>query len=155
MAGAPFEVRNHDAHGDWINQRRDDFVTFTPVTGGVLEGSSGGVKTNRDAWVFSFGAERCAAKVTRKFAGYNRALDAGRRTPAEVDNVDVAWTDRTKADLASGASRSSPRTRAARPRRSWPSPFAVSTINDRRSTIDDHVRSNSGSVGERLGLSCR
>ncbi len=86
-------------HGDWINQRRGDFATFMPLAGSILSTSPGGMKTNRDAWVYNFGASALRAAANRTIDSYNKVVARGATTPLPEDSADVAWTDGTKADL--------------------------------------------------------
>ncbi|MHA6797534.1 DEAD/DEAH box helicase (plasmid) [Pseudonocardia bannensis] len=48
-------------HGDWLNQRRDDFGRFMPVSengeSSLFALRSSGVKTNRDAWAYNFSSD--------------------------------------------------------------------------------------------------
>ncbi|WP_420113772.1 DEAD/DEAH box helicase, partial [Pseudactinotalea sp.] len=62
LASVEWEPITPNAAGDWINQRGDDFETYQLL--GEKSGEdavfglfSGGVKTNRDAWVYNFSAD--------------------------------------------------------------------------------------------------
>lgn len=46
-----------NAHGDWINQRHDDFDNFLPLDGSstsMFSASGPGLQSNRDAWVYNW-----------------------------------------------------------------------------------------------------
>lgn len=108
--------------GDWVNQRSDDFSAW-PVIGGkngessVFAKFSGGLKTNRDAWVDSFSAEAVNANVRRMVNSYNSQADhfdgycAQRSITDRRQNIDafidtdsfnISWSDGLKSRLARG-----------------------------------------------------
>jgi predicted helicase len=73
------EISPNDA-GDWINQRNSDFQAFIPVGdkddgAGIFRTYSGGLKTNRDSWVYnsSRAATERGARATIDF--YNSEVD--------------------------------------------------------------------------------
>lgn len=51
-------------HADWLDQRNDEFATYQPIgdKGGLFNIYSAGAQTNRDAWVYSFSADRLTAQ---------------------------------------------------------------------------------------------
>ena len=74
-------------HGDWINQRSTDYLKLRPVAviqsedaipslKPLFTGSSYGVKTNRDSWVFNSSGEKLRELVERQVAFYNEQVDA-------------------------------------------------------------------------------
>jgi len=68
--------------GDWTNQRNAQFDAFTPIgskdTGerAIFSMYSGGLKTNRDAWVYNSSASVLEANVRRMVDFYNSQVDA-------------------------------------------------------------------------------
>ncbi|MFE7422566.1 DEAD/DEAH box helicase [Rhodococcus sp. NPDC057529] len=70
-------------HGDWANQRDDEFETWpaignkdaTAKTTAVFTTYSLGISTARDAWVYGYSRERVVLNVQRMIDNYNRALD--------------------------------------------------------------------------------
>src|SRR5699024_7252387 len=67
-------------HGDWLNQRSDDFATW-PVLGEKKGNStkffttfSAGLQTNRDAWAYSFSKPELYRQVQTLGASYEEAL---------------------------------------------------------------------------------
>ena len=54
-------------HGDWLNQRRDDFETFARIgdsqSPGIFDVSTNGVVTNRDSWVYNWSTEKLLESV--------------------------------------------------------------------------------------------
>ncbi|HZL04092.1 MAG TPA: type ISP restriction/modification enzyme, partial [Coriobacteriia bacterium] len=110
--------------GDWINQRTLGFGTYTAITSkdprerAIFRVNSGGLKTNRDAWVYSFSRTALGANVTRMVDFYNTQVDDFRATceregirdpKAHVDafiNLDptrFSWDRADKPRLARGA----------------------------------------------------
>lgn len=111
-----------NGHGDWVNQRSDDFSAW-PVIGGkngepsVFAKFSGGLKTNRDAWVYSFSAEAVKANVSRMINFYNSQADhfdeyCAQRSITDrkqsidafidTDSFNISWSDGLKSRLARG-----------------------------------------------------
>jgi predicted helicase len=90
-----------NAHGDWLNQRNEGFASHASIES-VFELTTGGVKTNRDAWVYNFGRTRLMSSVSRTIQRYNQVLESGRHAPSKSESDDVAWTDNTRADLSRG-----------------------------------------------------
>lgn len=89
-------------HGDWLNQRRDDFGTFMGVddTFAVV---SGGLKTNRDAWCYNSGQTRLIQHVGRLIETYERDRKAGRNSSnATTDTSQISWNRGLLADLDRG-----------------------------------------------------
>ena len=86
-----------DAHGDWLNQRRDDFAHFISVDGkrndgevAVFANFSNGIKTNRDAWSYNSSKKAIASNFERCIATYNEQL------AITVETGDVPAKDDTK-----------------------------------------------------------
>ncbi|WP_138846405.1 DEAD/DEAH box helicase [Rhodococcus pyridinivorans] len=71
-----------NSHGDWINQRTDEFKAWPPLGGrdvgvdehGIFDTYSLGVSTNRDAWVYSFSRAHVVENVQRMITNYNTEL---------------------------------------------------------------------------------
>ena len=70
-----------DVHGDWLNQRRDDFAHFISVNGKKTDGLaiftnfSAGIKTNRDSWSYNSSRQVIAKNFERCIAFYNQQVD--------------------------------------------------------------------------------
>lgn len=91
-----------NAHGDWINQRRDDFDRFIPMgdkVGGlaVFGLYSGGLKTNRDAWVYARSATVLERQVERLIAAYEESRASATKV---VDRQRISWSGGLEAALA-------------------------------------------------------
>lgn len=86
-------------HGDWLNQRRDDFETFQPLgnkTGGtaIFGLYSLGLATGRDAWVTGSNTRRVLENVHRMADNYNALVDAappGDDVKPDKNSKHVAW----------------------------------------------------------------
>lgn len=101
IINAPLIEIHPDAHGDWLNQRRDDFAHFITVDGKKTDGLalfdsfSCGISTGRDAW--SFNSSR--ATIERNFSGciefYNAQVEAfksqGERFERDNDSSKIKW----------------------------------------------------------------
>jgi len=97
--------------GDWINQRNPEFEGFVALgdkrdkdAATIFETYSGGVKTNRDDWVYNFSQEALEANMQRMIDNYNEEVNryaearAGQTQKPNVDavvNMDpkrIKWT---------------------------------------------------------------
>ena len=101
-----------DAHGDWLNQRRDDFAHFISVDGKSNEGLaifanfSNGLVTSRDPWVYSSSCTAIAANMKRCIAVYNEqvklAKDQGKAFTKNNDPSWIKWSLSLESKLARG-----------------------------------------------------
>jgi len=99
-----------NAHGDWLNQRRDDFGAFLPIgekDGGtsVFTLFSGGLKSNRDAWVYNSSRDAVKANVRRIIDTYEAERLATRTNQEHqlvTDPTLVAWSGELTAALGRG-----------------------------------------------------
>ncbi|KRF29493.1 type ISP restriction/modification enzyme [Phycicoccus sp. Soil802] len=101
-----------NAHGDWLNQRRDDFDAFLAI-GNKDRGSavfglySGGLKTNRDAWCYNFSGSAITNNMSRLVDTYEADRRAGRTsTSATRDEALISWNRGLLSDLDRGRQRS-------------------------------------------------
>jgi predicted helicase len=112
---------NPDKHHDWVGQRDDGFAKFlslgdkkdaSAVT--VFENYSMGIKTNRDAWVYSFSNSNLQANIKRMVDFYNeeaqRFADA-RVSPTidsasvvenfiNLDDTKISWSRALRSDIS-------------------------------------------------------
>ena len=102
VAGLGSVSMSANEHGDWLNQRRDDFAQFMPIASrdfsAVFGVSSGGVKSNRDPWVYSFSMPRVQDRLDAMVSYYNNKLfeyaSSGEGAPhewIERDSTRFAW----------------------------------------------------------------
>ncbi|MEU0573682.1 type ISP restriction/modification enzyme [Dermacoccus sp. NHGro5] len=87
-------------HGDWVSQRREDFVRYLPLDGGIFAVSGPGLKTNRDAWVYNFGDTALKQNTMRATRAFTRA-QGGARTD---DPTEIKWSSGLEARLLRGES---------------------------------------------------
>jgi predicted helicase len=82
-----------NAYGDWIYQRRDDFMQHRPLRGegGIFETSSLGVSTNRDAWVVNSSAAQLEESVERIKAAFNAGISA-KRAIEDFGAHEISWS---------------------------------------------------------------
>jgi predicted helicase len=110
-----------DEHGDWVNQRDNNFEKFIPIgdkagqfNASIFDNYSGGVKTNRDAWVYDSARKTLEHRVAGMIDFYNQEVSKFSRylkdggSKDEINNVissdstKISWTDNIKADLTKG-----------------------------------------------------
>jgi predicted helicase len=113
-----------DEDSTWLTERmRTEFKTFLPL--GKKESKTeraidvqtifrmygGGVKTNRDVWVYDFNHSSLTSKVKRSISAYNGELDRWRRRGNVTINVDnfvtyddtkIKWRESLKTRLQRG-----------------------------------------------------
>jgi len=108
-------IEPNDA-GDWTNQRSTQFETWQPIgdkkgKSNIFRNYSGGLKTNRDAWVTNASAPGLRANVRGMIDEYNNQLDAATasladgRTTALVPERNpnrISWDGTLDADFAKG-----------------------------------------------------
>ncbi|MFC7404816.1 DEAD/DEAH box helicase [Georgenia alba] len=88
-------------HGDWLNQRRDDFTRFMPISSegkdtALFDSRSRGLETGRDAWVYNFGSERLQASMRLACETYSEVL----RGEDTNDERRIKWTDSLRSILS-------------------------------------------------------
>jgi hypothetical protein len=109
---------NPNENNDWINQRNDSFESFISLgdkkdaaTKTIFDIYSGGVKTNRDVWVYNFSNQSVINNMTRMIEFYNNQLTAyqnckGNKPDVEkfIDNdtKKISWSVNLKQDVKKG-----------------------------------------------------
>ncbi len=80
VESADWETITPNSHGDWLNQRSDDFATW-PVIGEkktndlkFFQVHSLGLGTNRDAWTYNYSQAELCKNMTWTIDHYNKAL---------------------------------------------------------------------------------
>ncbi|CCG02456.1 DEAD/DEAH box helicase [Blastococcus saxobsidens] len=103
-----------NAHGDWLQQRADDFDAFLPLPSLVQEPGRG-VETTRDPWVYNASSSAIVRNMTKSVAAYEAARLGNRR----IDQAHIKWSSTLQALLERGREiellSSPPRTIAYRP----------------------------------------
>ncbi|HET7388176.1 MAG TPA: type ISP restriction/modification enzyme [Nocardioidaceae bacterium] len=101
-----WRVIEPNQHGDWINQRRVDFIRFRAIgkeEAGVFASTSLGLMTNRDAWVYNASLHRLHESTRLLVKTVNEAIADGSVVAGTqiMDETRVKWS----ASLLSRASR--------------------------------------------------
>ncbi|WP_442902008.1 DEAD/DEAH box helicase [Geodermatophilus sp. FMUSA9-8] len=68
-------------HGDWLDQRADDFSTFLPLAGrdaAVIKLGTAGIKTNRDLWAYNFSRSKLEQGIEQLVRAFNEFVASGR-----------------------------------------------------------------------------
>jgi len=122
LATVPWAAIVPNAAGDWTNQRNAAFEAFSPMAGADASGRSpvfalhsGGLKTNRDAWVYNSSRRVVEANLHRMVGTYNAQVHAfaqkcaGEGLTPELGLVDgfidldptrINWNRADKTDVA-------------------------------------------------------
>ena len=110
ILNAPLVEIHPDAHGDWLNQRRDDFAHFITVDGkntnglAIFANYSVGIKTNRDAWAFNSSKERLERNFTSCIELFNAQVSSYQFAPTtfvrENDPTKIKWSGSLEARLS-------------------------------------------------------
>jgi len=93
-----------NGQGDWLNQRTDDFAAYLPLGDksdiAVVDLYSAGVKTNRDAWCYSFSSDSVTEQMRLLLRTYSTDVAAGRTSQnATTDARLISWNRSLFADL--------------------------------------------------------
>ena len=116
IAHVPWERIIPNDNQDWINQRSDDFETFTPLDDdprAIFSMRSNGVQTNRDDWVYNYSKDRLETNMRGMIDFYNaqvalhgpvcRAAGGNAEKKAQglinTDSRKIKWTGGLIADL--------------------------------------------------------
>ena len=101
ILNAPLVEIHPDVHGDWLNQRRDDFNRFITVDGkktdglAIFENFSYGINTSRDAWSFNANKQTIEHNFKGCIALYNNQVSALEANPngfiRENDATKIKW----------------------------------------------------------------
>jgi predicted helicase len=116
IAEVQWEAIAPSPDGDWINHRNAAFEAFAPISAkdgdgrGIFAMHSGGVKTNRDVWVYNSSEKAVHRNVESMVAFYNSEVDRyaaeGRGTAVEafidVDPKKLSWNRADKVQLNRG-----------------------------------------------------
>ena len=109
LDSVPWRQITPNTHGDWINQRDEDYLTY-PILGGdpndgvrVFASYSAGLQTNRDAWVYNSSSSVLDANLNRFLNTYETERIRFRSyaeqhhlsSPKGADTVGVVTTDDT------------------------------------------------------------
>ena len=75
-----WETITPNAQGDWINQRDPNYESWQPIGGkdtphGIFHCRTNGLKTNRDAWVYSYSLIRLRERIQEMHYAYEQVLN--------------------------------------------------------------------------------
>ena len=103
-----------DSHGDWLNQRRDDFSKFISVNGkkndglAIFKNFSTGIVTSRDPWSYNSSRKVIARNFEKCIAVYNQqvkeAKDQGDAFVKNNDKTQIKWSTNLNNRLNRGQS---------------------------------------------------
>lgn len=117
LASLDWDAIKPNQYGDWINQRDPNYENYPLIadkkdkTGRTIFSiQSGGLKTNRDAWVYNSSEKTVARSVGSMIDFYNSEVDrwegAGRPEPVEnfvdTDSTKISWSSTLRTRLRSG-----------------------------------------------------
>ena len=116
LGTVPWRQITPNQHGDWINQRDEEYLTYPILGGGTGDGirvfseHSRGLETGRDAWVYNSSREALDVNLRRfittydeereRFAAHAQQQQLSR--PKGPDTVGVVTTDDTRIKWTSG-----------------------------------------------------
>ncbi len=109
ITNLPWRLITPNSAGDWINQRGNDFARFPTIGSrkdasvGIFTPRSGGLKTNRDAWVYNYSRNKLEHNIERSIQFFNAQADVprGQSLSAELASISesvkhVVDTDSTR-----------------------------------------------------------
>lgn len=112
ISGVSFTEIKPDEHGDWLNQRRNDFEKFISVGGKNKQGLalfinySLGVNTSRDVWSYNASIDTIAKNFTRCISFYNSQIDKairlGDKFEIDYDSTMIKWDSTKERHFKSG-----------------------------------------------------
>jgi predicted helicase len=106
-------------HGDWINQRNEEYSTFIPLSDKSNKGKesqaifkmfSMGIHTNRDAWTYNFSKKLLIDNARKMVTNYNKFLkdyNKSQKSIGEITRVskeEISWSSGLLSSLKNGKS---------------------------------------------------
>lgn len=89
-----------NAHGDWLNQRREDFDQFTSLVPGLFTSAGRGLESGRDPWVCNYSRSSLAENMQVSIDTYQADLAAG--SPTTMDEHRISWTSTLRSSVERG-----------------------------------------------------
>ena len=98
-----WETITPNAQGDWINQRDPNYESWQPIGGkdtpdGIFRFRTNGLKTNRDAWVYSYSLPQLVDRMKTMLDFYNQQAKQG-TLPDTLDPTKFSWNRADKANV--------------------------------------------------------
>ena len=98
-----WETITPNSQGDWINQRDPNYESWQSIGGkdtpdGVFHFRTNGLKTNRDAWVYSYSLPQLVGRMTTMVEFYNQQAKQG-ILPDTLDPTKFSWNRADKANV--------------------------------------------------------
>lgn len=101
LEGTEWKSITPNESGDWVNHRNENYDKYQPMgdkstkgkanTLAVFENFSGGLKTNRDDWVYGFSRQQVELSVGKLVATYEAERLAGAKSPS-MDSTAISWS---------------------------------------------------------------
>ncbi len=90
----PWKQITPNQEGDWLNLRNPNFERYAPVAPkrtheSIFGIQSGGLKTNRDSWVYGSSEESILTQTSQLVDEYNRQLQSGTK---RLDPKAISWS---------------------------------------------------------------
>lgn len=108
LATADWQQISLNTHGDWINQRNDEFTTWMPIGAKnrgmrvvpVFENYSRGLATARDAWAYNYSQKALTINMRAMIDEYNSAVtDSEQGRKVTNDPTRISWNRGLRGDL--------------------------------------------------------
>lgn len=101
IEGTDWERITPNDAGDWVNHRNEDYDKYQPMgdkatkgkpsTEAVFENFSGGLKTNRDDWVYNFSRRQVELSVAKLVTTYESERLSATQSPS-MDRTAISWS---------------------------------------------------------------
>lgn len=102
IADVAWDPISPNEHGDWVNPRDPRFESWTPIESMFIT-YGGGLKTNRDAWVYGSSASSVRDNVRRMVDFYNAQVESFSSIDAlDNDPLKFSWNRADRTNVARG-----------------------------------------------------
>lgn len=101
-----------DKNNDWINQRDENYINYTPIydkkeVKRIFDMSTMGVQTKRDKWIFNFGKKSLESNISKMINNYNSELIRLSNVDNSLDLINnnedfIKWSDELKRKFLKG-----------------------------------------------------
>lgn len=104
-----WKILKPNEHNDWLNQRSDIFSSFIPIgdkdrqQNSFFTVYSGGLKSNRDSWVYNFSIKNLEKNIQKMINSYNQQrieyqIERAKNSSIQIENfidtnpTKISWT---------------------------------------------------------------